>query len=227
MRLIIRIYTHVIAKFITSMSHSVTCSDLTGLLKLCSVFWAWSWKYDDCSCPVKYSASLHVTATRTERVSCHCSCGTACTSHSVPPVVHVKPKSCNHALLNQLSISNTQRECKRRTPMLFDYLIDQQIPLCHFSRSCGNCHSRLNPWVIWYLETLRQLSVNFCSDHARLALSASHRNQSEFQRASSIKRSMIRLLISSIIESYCNLSLSNVSNVWITHLNSTPLCSTM
>ncbi len=136
---------------------------------------------------------------------------------AVPPVVYVKPKSCNHAWLNQLSISNTQRERKRRAPMLFDSLIDQQIPLCHFSRSCGNCHSRLNPWVIWYLETLRQLSVNIWPDHARLALSASHRNQSEFRRASSIKHSMIRLLISSIIEPYCNLSLSNVSNVWITH----------
>ncbi len=32
--------THVAAKFIRSMSHSVTCSDLIGLLKSCSVFWA-------------------------------------------------------------------------------------------------------------------------------------------------------------------------------------------
>ncbi len=34
------VYTHVVAKFIRSMSHSVTCSDLIGLLKSCSVFWA-------------------------------------------------------------------------------------------------------------------------------------------------------------------------------------------
>ncbi len=33
------VYTHVVAKFIISMSHSVTCSGLIGLLK-CSVFWA-------------------------------------------------------------------------------------------------------------------------------------------------------------------------------------------
>ncbi len=32
--------THVIAKFIRSMSHSVKCSDLVGLLKSCSVVWA-------------------------------------------------------------------------------------------------------------------------------------------------------------------------------------------
>ncbi len=32
--------THVVAKFIRSMSHSVTCNDLIGLLKSCSVFWA-------------------------------------------------------------------------------------------------------------------------------------------------------------------------------------------
>ncbi len=31
---------HVVAKFIRSMSHSVTCSDLIGLLKSSSVFWA-------------------------------------------------------------------------------------------------------------------------------------------------------------------------------------------
>ncbi len=30
--------THVVAKFIRSMSHRVTCSDLIGLLKSCSVF---------------------------------------------------------------------------------------------------------------------------------------------------------------------------------------------
>ncbi len=34
------VYTHVVAKFIRSMSHSVTCNDLIGLLKSCSVFWA-------------------------------------------------------------------------------------------------------------------------------------------------------------------------------------------
>ncbi len=34
------VYTHVVAKFIRSMSHSVTCSDLIGLLKSCCVFWA-------------------------------------------------------------------------------------------------------------------------------------------------------------------------------------------
>ncbi len=34
------VYTHVIAKFIRSMSHSVKCSDLVGLLKSCSVVWA-------------------------------------------------------------------------------------------------------------------------------------------------------------------------------------------
>ncbi len=32
--------TGVIIKFIRSMSHRVTCSDLIGLLKSCSVFWA-------------------------------------------------------------------------------------------------------------------------------------------------------------------------------------------
>ncbi len=31
------VYTHIVAKFIRSMSHSVTRSDLIGLLKLCSV----------------------------------------------------------------------------------------------------------------------------------------------------------------------------------------------
>ncbi len=36
------VYTHVIAKFIRSMLHSVTCSDLEGLLNLCSVFWAYN-----------------------------------------------------------------------------------------------------------------------------------------------------------------------------------------
>ncbi len=29
-------FTHVVAKFIRSMSHNVTCNDLIGLLKLCS-----------------------------------------------------------------------------------------------------------------------------------------------------------------------------------------------
>ncbi len=33
-------YKHVVAKFIRSMLHCVTCSDLIGLLKSCSVFWA-------------------------------------------------------------------------------------------------------------------------------------------------------------------------------------------
>ncbi len=30
-------YTHVVAKFIKSMLHSLICNDLIGLLKLCSV----------------------------------------------------------------------------------------------------------------------------------------------------------------------------------------------
>lgn len=77
---------------------------------------------------------------------------------------------------------HAERTYKTR-PVLFDSLIEQQIPLCHFSRSCGNWRLRLKQWVIWYLEMSRWLSVNIHCDHARLALSGSHKNQSQFQKS--------------------------------------------
>ncbi len=50
------IIVHVVAKFIRSISHNVTCNDLIGLLKSCSVLWAL------CSWQENYASLLSVNS---------------------------------------------------------------------------------------------------------------------------------------------------------------------
>ncbi len=50
------IIVHVVTKFIRSMSHRVTCNDLIGLLKSCSVLWAL------CSWQENYASLLSVNS---------------------------------------------------------------------------------------------------------------------------------------------------------------------
>ncbi len=59
--------THVVAKFIRSMSHCVTCSNLTGLLKSCSVFWVIS---GDSAAQCVCSLQKSVVETKTNFLLC-------------------------------------------------------------------------------------------------------------------------------------------------------------